>query len=316
MINTFEQLLSVVQKNVEAEERPIRIALAAGDDEASLSALLHAQQAGIAKGLLLGNNIAIADALKGLNFNSPEPFPGIEVSGDEAICERAIQLIHNSEADIIMKGKVKSATLLKAAFHSEKGLRTGRIISDCFIFEFPKRAGSNKLMMITDGGFNLSPNLNEKIQIIQNAVEVAHALGNECPKIAVISAAETINPNLQSTVDAAILAKMNDRGQIKGCIIDGPLALDNAISEEAAAIKGILSPVAGKADILVFPNIESANATAKATTYFAGLRQAHATLGAMAPILIPSRNDTADSKFLTIALNILLSIKKNKRKIE
>ena len=179
---------------------------------------------------------------------------------------------------------------------------------DTFVFEFPERSGENKLLMITDGGFNLAPNLQEKIQILENAIQVAHALGNKLPKVAVLSAAETVNPNLQSTVDAAIISKMNQRGQIKGCIVDGPLALDNAISEEAARIKGIDSPVAGKADILLFPNIESANMTAKGTTYFAHLRLAHATMGAKAPILIPSRNDTADSKLLTLALNVIIGV--------
>ncbi|MEE4312784.1 MAG: bifunctional enoyl-CoA hydratase/phosphate acetyltransferase [candidate division KSB1 bacterium] len=313
MINTFEELIAAVKKYTDSIEDPIRIAVAAGDDEAALSALLKAKSEGIAEGILFGKFAAIENTLEKIGVRSGDPFPIVEVTGDVETCQRAIQSIHDSEADIIMKGRVKSSTLLKAAFHAENGLRSGGIISDTFIFEFPGRSGHNKLLMITDGGFNLSPDLNEKVQIIQNAVQVAHALGNECPRVAVISASETVNPNLQSTVDAALLSKMNDRGQIKGCVVDGPLALDNAISLEAAAVKGIRSDVAGKADIMLFPNIESANATAKGTTYFAGLRQAHATMGAKAPILIPSRNDSADSKFMTIVLNVLLTLKKGRR---
>ena len=306
MINTFDQLIAEAKKISSKRPRPVRVVVTAGNDKAALSALIEANKLGIADGLLIGDKNLILQTLEEMGEKDIDQCKIIEEPDESSICKRAIQTIHNGEAEIILKGKVKSASLLRAAFDSEHGLRSGRIISDTLVFEFPQRPGENKLIMITDGGFNLSPDLKEKIQILENAVQVAHALGNKNPKVAVLSAAETVHPNLQSAVDAAIISKMNDRGQIKGCVVDGPLALDNAISEQAARVKGIKSPVAGQADILLCPDIESANISAKATTYFAQLRLAHATMGAKAPILIPSRNDTADAKLLTIALNVVI----------
>lgn len=306
MIQNFDQLLEAARKISEQAARPIRIVIAAGNDRAALEAIWDAKQMKLADGLLVGAKEAIWKTLDELHLDRNE-FEIIQAAEETEICRRTVQAIHHGEAEIILKGKVKTATLLKAVLDAEHGLRTGRLISDAFVFEWPERPDPNKLMIITDGGFNLAPDLNQKIQILENAVQVMHALGHSNPRVAVVSAVETVNPSLPSTVDAAILAKMNERGQIKGCLVDGPLGLDNAISPEAAQQKGIQSPVAGKADILLFPNIESANLTAKGTTYFAKLRLAHATMGARAPVLIPSRSDTADAKLLTIALNVLIS---------
>jgi len=305
MINTFEELIEQAKKISRDQARPIKIAIAAGNDKAALEAIQVAKNMKIADGLLIGNKELIFRSLDELGIDRNE-FEMIEADEETEICRRTIQAIHEGDAEIILKGKVKTATLLKTVMDAEHGLRTGRLISDAFVFEWLNRPEPNKLMIITDGGFNLAPDLNQKIQILENAVQVMHALGNPNPKVAVLSAVETVNPSLQSTVDAAIMAKMNDRGQITGCIVDGPLALDNAISLESAQQKGIQSPVAGKADILLFPNIESANLTAKGTTYFANLRLAHATMGAKAPVLIPSRSDTADAKLLTLALNVII----------
>lgn len=306
MIHNFSDLLEHAKTISTSRSRPVRVVIAAADDNAALSALIKAHDMDIVDGVLVGNKQQIHETLRGLGVKDMNRFKIINEHDEKSICERAIKTVHKGEAEIILKGSVKSASLLKAAFDPSTGLRSGRIISDTFVFEYPDRRGDNKLLMISDGGFNLAPDLNEKIQILENAVRVAHALGNKCPRVALLSAAETVNPKLQSTVDAAIISKMNDRGQIKGCIVDGPLALDNAISEQAARIKGIDSPVAGQADILIFPNIESANMTAKATTYFSHFRLAHATMGAKAPIVIPSRNDSADSKLLTLALNVAI----------
>ncbi len=306
MINNFNQLLEEAKNVSSKRQRPVRVVVAAGDDEAALSAIIQAKNMGIADGLLIGDKNLIYQKLKEMGESDLNKFEIIQGQEESFICQRAIEVIHKGEAEIILKGKVKSATLLKKAFDPKNGLRTGKLISDTFVFEFPDREGDNKLVMISDGGFNLAPDLKDKIQILENAVQVAHALGNANPKVAILSAAETVNPNMQSTIDAAIISKMNNRGQIRGCTVDGPLALDNALSEDAARIKGIDSPVAGKADILIFPNIESANIAAKATTYIAKLRLAHATMGAKAPILIPSRNDTADAKLLTLALNVIV----------
>ena len=310
MICTFDQLLAKAREIGNRPGGKIRLVIAGGHEEAALSALMDAHSLGIADGLLVGDKERIHQQLKDMNETDMNKFQIIDVKDERDICRRAVDAIHQDEAQIVLKGKVKTATLMKAALDAEHGLRTGRLISDIFIFEFPGRNDENKLILLTDGGFNLAPNLNDKIQLIENAVVVAHMLGNENPKVAVLSAVETVNPNMQSAVDAAILSKMNQRGQIRGCVVDGPLALDNAVSEKAARIKGIDSPVAGHADILLCPNIEAANMMAKATIYFAGLRLAHATMGAAAPILIPSRSDNKDSKLLTIALNVIIAAAK------
>jgi len=218
----------------------------------------------------------------------------------------AIDLVQCGEGDILMKGSVDTSTMMKAVLSEKSGLRTGRLLTDIFIMEYPRREG-NKFVMITDGGMTLAPDLSNKIELVNNAVAVAHALGNLMPKVAILSATEFVLPNLPSTIDAAALAKMNQRGQIKNCIVDGPLALDNALSPEAAEEKAIDSPVAGKAEILVAANIESANSLAKSTTYFADMRLAHVIVGAKVPILIPSRADKSDAKLLSVAMGIVMS---------
>lgn len=217
----------------------------------------------------------------------------------------SIQLVKDGRTDMLMKGGVDTSTMMKAVLAEESGVRVGRLLSDIFIMEYPPREG-NKFVMITDGGMTLAPDLKNKIELVKNAVEVAHALGNSNPKVAVLSATEFVLPNLPSTLDAAALSKMNQRGQITGCIVDGPLALDNALSAEAAAEKGIDSPVAGKAEILIAANIESANSLAKSTTYFANLRLAHVIVGGRVPVLIPSRADKSDAKLLSLALGVLV----------
>ncbi len=214
---------------------------------------------------------------------------------------QAIACVIRGEAQILMKGGIDTSTMMHAVLADDSGLKTGQLLSDVFVLEYPGRP-ENRLVMITDGGMTLAPDLRNKIELIRNAVVVAHALGNSNPRVAVLSATEFVMPNLQSTLDAAALSKMNERGQIKGCVVDGPLALDNALSMEAAEEKGIKSAVAGRAEILVAANIESANSLAKSTTYFADLRLAHIIVGAKVPILIPSRADKSDAKLLSIAL--------------
>jgi phosphate butyryltransferase len=222
------------------------------------------------------------------------------------VLDICMSLLREREGGILLKGSVDTATLLRAVLDEKNGLRTGRLLSDVFLVQYP-RGGVDTLLMITDGGVTLAPDLKAKVDLIQNAVTVAHALGNSLPKVAILSATEFVNPGLPSTVDAALLAVMNRRGQITGCVVDGPLALDNAISSEAAGEKGIASPVAGEADILVAPSIEAANLLAKATTYFAGLRLAHIIVGARVPVLIPSRADRSDAKLLSVALGMVMN---------
>lgn len=210
---------------------------------------------------------------------------------------------------VLLKGSVDTATLMHAVLEENAGLRTGRLLSDVFLFEYPRPAAT-KLVMITDGGLVPAPDLKNKVELIRNAVEVAHALGSMMPKVAVLSASEFVTPSIPSTLDAAILAKMNERGQIPGCVVDGPLALDNAISADAAREKGIRSSVAGDADILIAASIEAANSLAKSTTVFAGYRLAHVIVGARVPICIPSRADRSDAKLLSIALGVIMNARK------
>ena len=246
-----------------------------------------------------------AHKLEGLKLDGVD-LEIVPSSGPDDAVSKSLEFVTRNQTDILMKGDIDTGTLMKAVLQDSSGMKTGRLLTDIFVLDFPARAG-NRFIMITDGGMTLSPDLKNKIELIANAVEVAHALGNRIPKVAVLSATEFVLPNLQSTIDAAALSKMNERGQIKGCIVDGPLALDNAISPEAASEKNIDSPVAGKADILVAANIESANSLAKSTTFFANLRLAHVIVGANIPILIPSRSDKSDAKVLSIALGAVMS---------
>ena len=300
MIETFDQLLEEARSN-----EPVTVAVAAAQDEAALSALAQAGEMRLARGFLFGDETSIKTILDNVSPKANN-FVEIEHVPHEAeATQKAVTAVRNGSAEILLKGKIRTSDLLRTVLDKETGLRTGHLLSDVFLFEDPRKTG-NKLISITDGGVNLDPDINQKVDIIKNAVEVSHALGNGCPKVALLSAVETVVPNLPSTIDAAIITKMNERGQIKNCIIDGPLALDNAISSEAARIKGINSPVAGYAEILVCPGIEAANMLAKGTTYFAGFRLAHIVMGATAPVLIPSRSDSADAKLLSVALGVIV----------
>lgn len=300
MIKNFEELI-----NAARQIQGKKVIVIFPNNEETLMAISEACEKKLAEFILVGDQdfiklkMPIYEKVRGLIEIVHKP----DVS--EAL-KTAIDLIKSGKGDIVLKGGVDTSTLMKALLHEDAGIRTGRLLSDVFMFEYPARQG-NKFVMITDGGITLAPDLKDKIELVKNAVEVAHALGNLNPKVALLSASEFINPNLQSTVDAAIISKMNERGQIKGCTVDGPLALDNALSSEAAGEKKIVSQVAGNAEILVLPSIEAANIFAKGTTYFAGYRLAHVIVGGSVPILIPSRADKSDAKVLSIALGKIMS---------
>ena len=282
-----------------------RVAVIAPGNAETFASIVQAQQILHASFILVGDCEVIQH-----NMSTPGGDPTktevVHRPDPKSALRTAIDLVRDEKADILMKGSVDTGTMMKAVLEEGSGLRTGRLLSDIFVLEYPPREES-KFIMITDGGMTLAPDLKNKVELIRNAVEVAHALGNPMPKVAVLSATEFVVPNLQSTLDAAALSKMNERGQITGCVVDGPFALDNAISNDAAAEKRLKSGVAGKAEILVAANIESANSLAKSTTYFAGLRLAHVIVGAKVPVLIPSRADKADAKLLSIALGMIMS---------
>jgi phosphate butyryltransferase len=300
MIQTFDQLLAHV-----ANLPPRRVAVVAPSGSETFASIREAQRILTVSFVLTGDSAMIETglAMAGADVTRIE----VKHSPDTGSALRqAIRAVHEGEADILMKGGVDTATLMKAVLAENDGLRTGRLLSDVFVLEYPRREG-NTFIMITDGGITPAPDLKNKVELIINAVQVAHALGNLMPRVAVLSATEFVVPGMQSTLDAASLAKMCDRGQITGCIVDGPFALDNALSDDAAAEKRIKSEVAGKAEILIAANIEAANGLAKSTTYFAGLRLAHVIVGGKVPILIPSRADKSDAKLLSVALGILMS---------
>ena len=300
MITTFDELMKHAAAMPEK-----RVAVVNPKNEETFSAIADALQILKARFILVGTKDAICQAIK--TYEIPAQSVEVVDAADlDSATRSAISLAREGRADILMKGSVDTSTMMKAVLKDESGLRLGRLLSDIFILEYPQRE-DNKFVMITDGGMTLAPDLRNKVELIKNAVDVAHALGNQNPKVAVLSATEFVVHNLPSTLDAAALSKMNERGQIKGCIVDGPLALDNALSPEAAAEKGIKSPVAGHAEILVAANIESANSLAKSTTYFANLPLAHVIVGGKVPVLIPSRADKREAKLYSIALGMIMS---------
>lgn len=291
----FEKALTIKNKNVVVVQP---------HNKETLIAVCEATKVGLANFHLAGNEQTIKNILEEINCKCE--FQIYHEEESNSTIAKSISLINEGKCSILMKGSVDTSTLMKAIFDPANNMRTGMLFSDVFIFEFPKRT-DNKLVMITDGGLNLNPDLQAKLGIIQNALKVAYALGNNNPRVALLSASEKVNPKLQSSIDAAEITKMNREGKISGCIIDGPLALDLCISEEAVIEKNIKSEVAGKAEIIVAPNIETANSLAKSTQYFANLPHAQVIVGGKIPILIPSRADKCEEKVRTIALGVLMS---------
>lgn len=275
-----------------------RIALAAAHDAHAMEAVINAHENKIVDGVFIGNEARIREiaSAKGFDLN---PYTVIDEPDNAKAAARAVKMVKDGEADILMKGNLGTAVLLKAVLNKEYGLRTGEQISHLAVFELPTY---HKLISLTDAAMNIAPDFAEKVSITRNAVVYLQKLGIDKPKVAMLSAVETVNPAMKSTMDASALAKMGDRGQIKNCIIDGPLAFDNAVSSKSADLKGITSPVAGDADLLVPDDIDSANALYKAFIYFAQAKCAAVILGAAAPIVLTSRADTDETKLNSIAL--------------
>jgi len=280
-----------------------RVAVVGADDFEAVKAVAEAFDEGFVKPVLIGHKDEITKNLEKLGKN----FEIIDAANIYESSEKGVRLVSSGAADVLMKGNVKTSVLLKAALNKEWGLRTGSVISHVAVMETPNL---EKIVMVTDGGMLVKPDLNQKISIINNAVELARSLYIETPKVAVLAAVEVVNPDMPETLDASILTQMNRRGQIKNCIVDGPLALDNALSEMAAKIKHIESDVAGFADILVVPDIHSGNILGKSAIYLAGGRIAGIILGTAAPIVIVSRADDSKSKMASLALACMNSEKK------
>jgi phosphate acetyltransferase len=217
---------------------------------------------------------------------------------------KAVDLVRRGKAEALMKGSLHTDELMGAVVARETGIRTARRISHCFVMDVP---GLNEPLIITDAAVNISPSLEDKVDIVQNAIDLAHAIRLPEVRVAILSAMELVNPKVASTIEAAALCKMADRGQITGAILDGPLALDNAISEEAAAIKHIVSPVAGRANVLVVPDLEAGNMLAKSLTFLAGADAAGVVLGARVPIILTSRADVLLTRLASCAVAALLA---------
>jgi phosphate butyryltransferase len=217
---------------------------------------------------------------------------------------KVMELVGQGKVQIAMKGKVETGDFLRAALNKDYGLRRGNLFTHVGVFEIP---GMDRLILVSDAGVVVAPDMEQKFEIVRNAIEVAHALGVEVPKVAILAATEMVNPKIPATLDAANLSKMADRGQIRGGLVDGPLALDNAISPESVAVKGIQSQVAGHADILIPPDIEAGNVLAKAITYFANGKMAGVVVGAKSPMIVASRSDSHETKLVSMALGVLLA---------
>lgn len=277
------------------------VVIAAAQTSTAIEAAVMAVKEGLAHCIMTGDRQMIENYLQ---ENFPEHKSAFEIYDTGAdytlAAQKAVELVRDGKAQIILKGKCDTSVLLKAVLDKENGLRTGSVMSDVLAYET-----SERLILMGDGGFLPLPTLEEKIAVLNNCVHVAHKLGNSCPKAAILAHAEIVNPKIPSTVDAAIMAKMNQRGQIQGCLVEGPLAFDNAINKDAARLKGITGEVGGDADILIVPNIEAGNIFGKTLTYYCKYRVAHVVMGAKAPILIASRADEAETKFLSMALGIL-----------
>ncbi|KHE67691.1 phosphate butyryltransferase [Halobacillus sp. BBL2006] len=293
-MKSLEEMLEQVDRT-----QPKTVAVAQAADAEVLRAVKKAYDLGIARFLLVGDEIEIKRVSQEVELNLDQQGLIVMNCPTEEAATIAVKAVHNKEAHVVMKGNIDTKSLLKAVLDKQYGLRSKGVLSHVALFEVP---GRDKLIFLTDAAMNIAPNLEEKVQIINNAVAVAKQSGLAKPRVAPLAAVEVVNPAMTATQDAAILTQMNQRGQIKHCLVDGPLAFDNAVDLEAARQKGIQSEVAGQADILMAPTIEVANALYKSFMYFANAKVAAVISGAKAPIVLTSRADTAESKVYSLAL--------------
>jgi phosphate acetyltransferase len=269
----------------------------------ALHGAVEAARLGLIAALLVGPRAKILATAEAGGIDVT-PFEIVDAPHSHAAADRAVQLVHEGRAEMLMKGSLHTDELMGSVVRRDGGLRTERRISHCFVLDVPTY---HKPLIVTDAAVNVAPTLAEKADIVRNAIDLAHALGVERPKVAILSAMETVNPEVPSTLEAAALCKMADRGQITGGLLDGPLALDNAIDPEAVRIKGIRSEVAGDADILVVPNLEAGNMLAKSLSFLADADCAGVVLGARVPITLTSRADSLQSRLASCAVASLVA---------
>jgi phosphate acetyltransferase len=293
------QRLITTAKNLE----PMRTAVVHPCDQSSLEGAINAAEMGLIRPILIGPEAKIADVAQAFNLDI-SPYECVDVPHSHAAAAKAVEMVREGRAEALMKGSLHTDELMGAVVQRDTGLRTNRRISHCFVMDVP---ALDQALIITDAAVNIFPTLQDKVDIIQNAIDLAHALGRQSPKVAILSAMETVNPGVPSTIEAAALCKMADRGQITGGILDGPLALDNAIDLTAAMIKKIDSPVAGQADILVVPDLEAGNMLAKSLTFMANADAAGIVLGARVPIILTSRTDSLIARLASCAVASLVA---------
>ena len=293
MFKNFMEMAELVKSNPTKK----RIVLTCAHDEHSLDAVYEAYKEGIVDPVLVGKEAEIRKLMAdhGFDFDGAEII--YDIDDDIECAKKAVSLIREEKGDFIMKGKMQTADLLKQVVNKETGLQVGKIMSHVGIFEIPNYP---KIIAMTDGGMLVSPDLEKKAKITSNAVEIMQNMGYDTPKVAILCAAEKLNEKAIESVDAAALKKMNAEGEIPGCIIEGPISYDIALSKEIADFKGFESPVAGNADILVVPNMAAGNMLGKSWTITAGGMMAGLIVGAKVPIVLTSRGATADEKFFSI----------------
>lgn len=298
MSKSFEELIS------KANQKTLKkVSVSNAQDEPVLQAVKAAKEQNIATAILVGDEAKIREIAASIDMDLTD-FEIINEPDTEAAALKAVELVHNGKADILLKGLLETKTFLKSVLNKEVGLRTGKMLSHVCVFEIE---GINRLLFFTDVAFNTYPTLADKVNIINNAVEVAHACGIECPKVAPLCAVETVNPKMQPTVDADNLTKMYEGGDFKECQIYGPLSMDLAIDPEAAVHKGVTNPVAGHADILLFPNIDAGNITYKILVRTAKVKIGNVLVGTSAPVVLTSRSDDFQTKLNSIALATVIA---------
>ncbi|MEM5431366.1 phosphate acetyltransferase [Cupriavidus oxalaticus] len=282
---------------------PTPTAVAHPCDRSSLEGAVEAARLGLIAPILVGPRSRIEDAAREAGIDIRE-YPIVDAAHSHAAAAAAVQLVRESKAEALMKGSLHTDELMGAVVKGDSGLRTARRISHCFVMDVP---GHEDALIVTDAAVNIAPTLAEKADILQNAIDLAHALRVEEVRVAILSAMETVNPKVPSTLDAAALCKMVDRHQITGAVVDGPLALDNAINLDAARIKKIDSPVAGRANVLLVPDLDAGNMLAKSLTFLAGADAAGIVLGARVPIILTSRADSVTTRLASCAVAALVA---------
>jgi phosphate butyryltransferase len=294
----FDQIISAVK----ATKNKKKCAVVLADSAHTLEAVLRAEKDGIVEALLIGEESAIRHCVVKIGGN-PEAVKIVSVGSPEEAAQKAVDLVNSGQVDTILKGRIETSLLMSAVMNKENRLQTGRIVSAFSIFEIPTY---HKLIGFTDGGITLFPDLSQKKLIIENAVNALRRMGVPCPKVAVLSALETVTSKMPDTLDAYALKQMNECGEIKDCIIEGPISYDLAVSKEAAELKGFDSPVAGDADLLVCPDIVSANLTSKTLVYSANAKAGTCIIGLKVPVLFGSRASDAALKYRSIILASVL----------